>query len=74
MMRKKKRDIEKIYSNKQFAAKLRRWADAIESGKPFRIQVANERFTVPQDAQISLEHERGKKEEELEFQIKWPLQ
>ena len=67
------RDVERTYSIEEFAAKLRRLADALESGKPFRIQIAGERFTVPQNAQVSVEHERGDTEEEVEFQLKWTL-
>ncbi len=65
------RDIEKVYTVKEFVAKLRRLADALEQEKPFTIQVANERFTVPADADMSVEHERGEGGEELEFQLKW---
>ena len=68
---KSKRDVEKGYSNKQFVAKLRRLADCIEQGKRFSIQIAGERITIPPDAVINIEHERGKREEEIEFQIKW---
>lgn len=67
------RDVEATYSVPDFAAKLRRLSDALESGKPFRIQIAGERFTVPRQAQISVEHERGDSEEEVEFQLKWKL-
>ncbi|ADB30983.1 hypothetical protein Kfla_1889 [Kribbella flavida DSM 17836] len=67
------RDVERTYSVEDFAAKLRRLADALEAGKPFRIQIAGERFTVPRNAQISVEHERGDDEEEVEFQLKWKL-
>lgn len=70
---KPERDIEKVYSNKEFVAKLRRLADAIESGEKFEIQVAGERIYVPVRAQFSVEHERENDEEELEFQIKWSL-
>ena len=66
-----KRDVEKGYPLKQFVAKLRRLADCIEDGKRFRIQVAGERVSMPPDATINIEHERGKSEEEIEFQIKW---
>ena len=69
-----KRDIEKDYLKKQFIAKLRRFADALEGNKRFRIQVAGERISVPGDALVNIEHERGKKEEEIEFQIKWKLE
>ena len=67
------RDVEKTYTVEEFAAKLRRLADALEAGKPFRIQIAGERFTVPKNAQFSVEHERGEDEEEVEFQLKWSL-
>jgi amphi-Trp domain-containing protein len=65
------RDVERNYTVGEFAAKLRRLADALESGGPFRIQIAGERFTVPRGAAISVEHERGDDEEEVEFQLKW---
>jgi len=71
--RRSKRDIEKDYSSKQFVAKLRRLADCIESNDRFRIQVAGERVSVPPDATINIEHERGDGEEEIEFQLKWTL-
>lgn len=69
----KKRDIEKNYPTRQFVAKLRRLADCIEEGDRFRIQIAGERISVPPDAAINLEHERGKSNEEVEFQLKWKL-
>lgn len=67
----RKRDGEKAYPVKNFIAKLRRLADALEKGKPFRIQVAGERISIPAKAVINIEHERGKTEEEIEFQLKW---
>ena len=67
------RDVERNYSVADFAAKLRRLADALEAGKPFRIQVAGERINVPRRAEISVEHERGDSEAEVEFQLKWRL-
>lgn len=65
------RDVERVYSIPEFAAKLRRLADALEAGTQFRIQVAGERIRVPKRAEISVEHERGDREEELEFQLRW---
>ncbi|MBI3165725.1 MAG: amphi-Trp domain-containing protein [Anaerolineales bacterium] len=65
------RDVEKVYSVKKFAEKLRRLADALEAGEQFRIQVAGKRVTVPKDARISVEHERGEGAEEIEFQLTW---
>ena len=52
-------------------AKLRRLADALETDKPFRIQIAGERIHVPARAEFSIEHERSTEEEEIEFQLKW---
>jgi amphi-Trp domain-containing protein len=71
MAEKTERDIEKVYSLEDFVAKLRRLADALEANKPFEIQVSGERIYVPAIAMISIEHERGGGEEELEFQLKW---
>jgi len=68
---KRARDVEKVYSVKKFVEKLRRLADALEAEEQFRIQVAGKRVVVPKDAEISIEHERGDGEEEIEFQLKW---
>jgi amphi-Trp domain-containing protein len=65
------RDVDKAYPNADFVAKLRRLADAIESGSPFDIQIAGERIYVPGRATFTIEHERSDGEEEIEFQIKW---
>ena len=67
------RDVEKGYSTTEVVAKLRRLADALETGNPFRIQVAGERIRVPARAEFSIEHERGSDEEEVEFQLKWSI-
>ncbi|EIF00734.1 amphi-Trp domain-containing protein [Saccharomonospora glauca] len=67
------RDVEKFYSTAEVVAKLRRLADALETDKPFRIQIAGERIRVPARARFSIEHERGDGEEEIEFQLKWTL-
>jgi len=68
---KPERDIEKDYTAKQYADKLRRLADCIESGENFEIQVAGERIYVPDRAIFNIEHEREDGSEELEFQLKW---
>ena len=73
MKRKPSRDIEKDYPIAQFIEKLRRLADALESGQRFEIQIAGERISVPVRATYNIEHERGDKEEEVEFQIKWSI-
>lgn len=65
------RDLTRTYSRTQFVAKLRRLADAIETGKAFTIQVAGERLRVPADAAFNIEHERTGGEQELEFQVQW---
>lgn len=70
-MAKQPRDVERIYSVEEVVAKLRRLADALESGMPFRIQVAGERIRVPARAEFSVEHERDDDTEEIEFQLKW---
>jgi amphi-Trp domain-containing protein len=67
------RDVERVYSTADVVTKLRRLADALEGDKTFRIQVAGERIRVPRRAQLSIEHERGEGEEEIEFQLKWSL-
>lgn len=71
MVRMKSRDVEKTYSRGQFVAKLRRFADAIEAGDAFAIQIAGERIRVPGGARFNIEHERDADGEEIEFQIKW---
>lgn len=65
------RDIEKAYPKKLFIAKLRRLADCLEQGKRFRIQIKDEKISVPLDATINIEHEREGRNEEIEFQLKW---
>jgi len=69
-----KRDIEKTYSHRDFAEKLRRFADAIEKDQKFEIQIAGERVYVPVRAEFSVEHERSSTDEEIEFQIKWRVE
>jgi len=73
MAPKPSRDVEKDYPLDQFVEKLRRLADALESGRRFEIRIAGERVTVPARAICNIEHERGDGEEEIEFQIKWSL-
>ena len=71
MSEKRDRDIEKVYSASEFVAKLRRLADALETGKKFEIQVAGERIYVPARAEFNIEHEREGNGEEIEFQLRW---
>lgn len=71
LRKKRPRDLEKIYATKDFVAKLRRLADALEKVEPFRIQIGGERLTVPAHAVFNIEHERSGNEEEIEFQLKW---
>lgn len=71
MARKPSRDVEKTYTRAQFVAKLRRFADSLEAGEPFVIQISGERVHVPKRAAFNIEHERGSDGEEIEFQMKW---
>ena len=72
-MPKTPREVERIYETDQVVAKLRRLADALETGKPFRIQIAGERIHVPVRAEFSVAHEREDDSEEIEFQFTWDL-
>ena len=72
-MAKAPRDVERMYATTEVVAKLRRLADALEQDKPFRFQIAGERFWVPERAEFSIEHERDEDEEEVEFQLKWKV-
>ena len=65
------KDVEKAYSNKGVAAKLRRLADALEQGRTFEIQVAGERVRVPPRATVEFEYQREGDDEELEIELKW---
>lgn len=65
------RDVERDCTTATFAETLRRLADALEAGEPFRIQVAGKRFTVPSNAALSIEHEVADGDEELELQLRW---
>lgn len=71
MTAKSQRDVEKGYPKAEFVAKLRRLADAIETGDRFEIQIAGERISVPVRAKFTIEHERSEEGEEIEFQLKW---
>ncbi|MDZ4701068.1 MAG: amphi-Trp domain-containing protein [Rhodothermales bacterium] len=71
MAEKEDRDLEKTYTTAQFVAKLRRLADALETGERFTIQIAGERINVPAHATFNIEHERSDGEEEIEFQLTW---
>ena len=73
-MVKKSRDITKSYPIRSFVSKIRRLADGLEKGEQFVIQIDNEKITVPKDAIVTIEHERMKNGEEIEFQIVWKRQ
>ena len=68
---KAERDLEKTYSKAEFVTKLRRLADALESGQRFRLQIAGERVSIPPSAKFNIEHEREGDSEEVEFQLTW---
>lgn len=66
------RDVEKSVSKERFIETLRRVADSLEKGESFRIQIQNERITVPVNCELSFEHERDEEEQEIELQFRWP--
>lgn len=65
------RDIEKDVPKSQFVETLRRLADALESGEPFRIQIAGKRFQIPRDAALVIEHEVEDGAEEVSLELQW---
>ncbi|MFZ5825377.1 MAG: amphi-Trp domain-containing protein [Bacillota bacterium] len=64
-------DVEKAYATRDVVAKLRRLADALEAGKPFAIQIAGKRITMPPDVTIEFEYARAGDEEEIEIELTW---
>ncbi len=71
MKKKEEIDTEKSYSVSQNVAKLRRLADALEQGKPFEIQIENNKIIVPPNAEIEFEYEKNDDGEEIEIEISW---
>lgn len=67
----RERDIIKEYRKEEFVDKLRRMADSIEVGENFGINIAGEAINVPDRVRVTIEHERGDGEHEIEFQIAW---
>lgn len=65
------RDVDRDCSKSEFVAVLRRLADTLEKGEPFRIQVAGKRFVVPGGAELVVEHEVEGDDEELAFELRW---
>lgn len=65
------RDVEKNVPKDRFIETLRRVADALEKGESFRIQIANERISIPADCELLVEHERSEGEQEVELQFRW---
>lgn len=65
------RDVEKVTDRDYFVSLLRRVADSVEQAEAIRIQVAGHRFTIPADAEVSVEHEVSEGAHELEMQLKW---
>ena len=64
-------DIDKRYSTTETVKRLRRLADCLESGKPYKIQIGGERVTVPNRAVFALEHETKGNCKEIAFQFRW---
>ncbi len=67
------RDVTKAKTENSMVSLLRRVADSLEAGKSFHIQVKNEKLVVPEDAKVSVEHEKKGNEHELELQFKWTV-
>lgn len=65
------RDVETRLQRRDFARRLRRLADRVEQGEPFRIQVGGQRLRVPAELELSIEHESESGVQELEFQLRW---
>ena len=65
------RDVEKNVATSQFVETLRRLADALEAGESFRIQIQNQRFTIPADAELVIEHEVEDGAEEVSLELQW---
>lgn len=65
------RDVEKNVAKDRFVETLRRLADNLESGEPFRIQVENKRLMVPGNAELVIEHEVEGDREELSLELQW---
>ena len=51
---KRQRDLEKHYSVAEFAAKLRRLADTVETGKRFHIQICRGAHLIPDQVEAIL--------------------
>ena len=68
---KQEKEIEKTYSKKAVAAKLRRLADALENSITFQIQIAGERIHIPPSATVEFEYARDGAQEEVEIEVKW---
>ncbi len=65
------RDVESAVDRARFVDTLRRLADALENGEPFRIQVVSRRFVVPTTAALQIEHEVEGDREELALELTW---
>ena len=68
---KQEKEIEKCYSGKTAAAKLRRLADSLENNKAFQIQIAGERIHIPPGATVEFEYCLDGADEEVEIEVKW---
>ena len=71
MRRTRPRDIETPRSTRLFTATLRRLASALDAGRPFAIRIAGARVRIPASARVTIEHERTRDAEEVEFQLTW---
>jgi amphi-Trp domain-containing protein len=65
------RDVDRNCDKGEFVAALRRLADALEAGEPYRVQIGGKRFTVPAGAELVIEHEAEGGDEELAFELRY---
>ena len=72
MKSKRESEVEKSYTPAQTADKLRRIANAIETGKSFRLQVGGNRISVPNNCRIEIEMQTDSGGAgEIEIEVKW---
>jgi amphi-Trp domain-containing protein len=64
-------DVEREYTTKETAQKLRRIADALENGESFRLQVDGKRVSVPANAKVEIELQLDDESGEIEIEISW---
>jgi amphi-Trp domain-containing protein len=74
MAAKEKYKIKEAYPTAEFAAALRRLADALEKSEGFEMQIGAEGISIPAGAECKIEYEREGNKGEIECKIKWKEQ